>query len=134
MSSKIRILIVDDHDEVRHGLSKLLSHQEDMEIVGESANGKEAITDAATCTPDIILMDAKMPQSDGLEATSILNDKRVSPKIIMLTMFEEYLDEAMRIGARGYLLKGTDIDYLSETIRSVHQGKIVIDERIGAEV
>ena len=56
MSPKIRVLIVDDHDEVRHGLSKLLSHQEDMEIVGESANGKEALIDAATYCPDIILI------------------------------------------------------------------------------
>jgi len=134
MSPKIRILMVDDHDEVRHGLRKLLSHEEDMEVVGESANGKEALINAVECSPDIILMDAKMPVSDGLEATNILSEKGLSCKIIMLTMFEEYLDEAMKIGARGYVLKGTDINYLSEAIRSVYQGKIVVDERIGAEV
>ena len=134
MSPKIRILIVDDHNEVRNGLRKLLSREEDIEVVGESSNGKEAIINAATCSPDIILMDAKMPVSDGIEATNILNDNGVPYRVIMLTMFEEYLDEAMKMGARGYLLKGTDVHYLSETIRKVHQGELVIDERIGSEV
>ena len=134
MSPKIRILIVDDHEQVRNGLCKLLSREEDMEIVAESTNGKEALADAATYLPDIILMDAKMPMSDGLQATNAISEKGVSCKIIMLTMFEEYLDEAMKNGARGYLLKGIDIHYLSDTIRSVHEGNIVIDERIGTAV
>ena len=82
MSPKIRILIVDDHDESRKGLKKLLSQEEDMEIVGESANGKEALVHAALLSPDIILMDVRMPIFDGLDAANILSEKGVSCKVI----------------------------------------------------
>lgn len=134
MASKIRILIVDDHEEARQGLKKLLSHEKDMEIVGESTNGKEALINAAIRSPDIILMDARMPVFDGLQAANILREKGISCKVIILTMFDQYLDEAMRNGVRGYLLKGIDVSDLSEAIRSVHEGEIVIDDRIKSRV
>ena len=134
MSSKIRILIVDDHDEVRKGLRKLLSQEEDMKIVGESSNGREALLDATLCSPDIILMDAKMPIAGGIEATNILSENNDRCKVIMLTMFEEYVNEAIKNGARGYLLKGAGVQDLCQTIRDVYEGRIVIDERIGSRI
>lgn len=134
MSSKIRILVVDDHDEVRQALVNLLTQEEDMEIIGEYANGKEALINAVVRSPDIILMDIRMPILDGLEAANILGQKSVSCKVILLTMYEEYLDEAIKSGVQGYLLKGMKIHDLTEAIRSVHQGEIVIDERIRSKV
>jgi len=126
LSEKIRILLVDDHSEVLQGLRKLLTQEEDMEIVGQCANGKEALISAAVLSPDIILMDVRMPIIDGLEATHLLSKKGVSCKVIILSMFEEYLDEAMKSGAQGYLIKGIKQRELAQAIRSVHHGEIVI--------
>ncbi len=131
MSEKIRILIVDDNDEVRQSLVKLLAQEEDMEIIGECVDGKEALVNAVVGSPDIVLMDVRMPMVDGLDAADMLVRKNVSCKVIIMTLYDQYLDEAIKMGVRGYLLKGINIHDLTESIRSVHQGKIVIDERIG---
>ena len=134
MSEKIRILIVDDHDEVRKSLGGLLAREEDIEVIGECANGKEALISAVVRLPDIIIMDIRMPIVDGLEAAHILAQKSVSCKVIIMTLYEQYLDEAIKSGVRGYLLKGINLHDLTKSIRSVHQGEIVIDGRITSPV
>ena len=127
---KIRILIVDDHDEVRRSLVRLLAQEKDIEIVGECADGKEALVEAVVRSPDIILMDVRMPMIDGMDAAQILLKRNKPCKVIIMTLYEQYLAEAMRIGVQGYLLKGINIHDLAVAIRNVHQGKIVVDERI----
>ena len=131
MSEKIRILIADDHEESRQALRKLLSLAEDMEIIGETGDGKEALVSAAMRMPDIILMDGRMPVLSGLEASRILNRKEFSCKVIMLTSYDHLASEALRAGVRGYLLKGINFEVLTDSIRKVHQGKTVIDEKLG---
>ncbi|MFC1954362.1 response regulator transcription factor [Chloroflexota bacterium] len=130
MNEKIRILIVDDHDEARHALYKLLSTVDDIEITGEAANGKEALINAAIRRPDVIIMDEKMPVLNGLEASSILSEKNLPCKVIMLTMYEQFVDEAIENGVKGYLLKGISFNELIGSIRNVYQGKMVIDKKI----
>ncbi|MFC1932213.1 response regulator transcription factor [Chloroflexota bacterium] len=134
MSAKIRVLIVDDHDEVRRLLVKLLAQEEDMEIIGKCTNGKETLVSAALRTPDVIVMDVRMPIIDGIDAARMLLKKRSSCKVIIMTLYEQYLAEAMEIGVQGYLLKGINIDDLAESIRRVHRGEIVIDEILMSKV
>jgi DNA-binding NarL/FixJ family response regulator len=133
MDKKIRILIVDDHEVVRHGLMQILSQVEDMEIVGQCANGEEAVDQAETLFPDIILMDIKMPITNGLEATKRLRAADIPCSVIMLSMYEDYLNEALKAGARGYLLKDTKCEELTDAIRRVYYGEIVISSNINFE-
>ena len=130
MGKDIQILIVDDHEVVSEGLRRLLEQQEDMEIVGQCANGKEALISAAVLSPNIILMDIRMPVVNGLEATRLLSESRLSCKVIMLSMYDDYLAEAIQVGARGYLIKGMKRGELAQAIRRVHQGELVISEGI----
>ncbi|MFC1872785.1 response regulator transcription factor [Chloroflexota bacterium] len=130
MAKDIQIIIVDDHEVVRDGLRSLLEQEEDMRIIGECANGKEALIMAAVQTPNIILMDIKMPVINGLEATHLLSESPLSCKVIILSMYDDYLAEAMQSGARGYLVKGRKGDELAQAIRQVHRGELVISENI----
>ena len=130
MAKDIQIIIVDDHEVVRDGLQRLLEQEEDMRIMGQCANGKEALIMAAVRTPNIILMDIKMPVVNGLEATHLLSESRLSCKVIILSMYGDYLAEAMRSGARGYLIKGMKRGELAQAIRQVHRGELVISESI----
>ena len=124
-SDPIRILIVDDHAPFREGLRALLTSVSGMEVVGEADNGREAIKKATKLQPDIILMDIKMPDMNGIEATR--NIYQTSPHIgvIVLTMFEDddSVFAAVRSGARGYLLKGADQSEIIRAIRSVSNGE-----------
>ncbi len=130
MAKDIQIIIVDDHEVVRDGLRRLLEQEEDMRIMGQCANGKEALIMAGVRTPNIILMDIKMPVVNGLEATYQLSESRLSCKVIILSMYDNYLAEAMRSGARGYLIKGMKRGELAQAIRQVHRGELVISESI----
>ena len=134
MSEKIRILVVDDHEGVRKSLVKLLALQEGMEVIGECSNGEEALIKAATLSPDIILMDVRMPMINGIDAAQMLVQKNLGCKVIIITMYEQYLIEAMKAGVHGYLLKGINMNNLTECIISVKQGKVFIDERICSHV
>ncbi len=126
----IRVLVVDDHQVVREGLQRLLGQEEDIEIIGQSANCKETLRQIEGLSPNIVLMDIKMPDVDGIKLTHLIMQKRPSCKVIMLTLYDEYLTEAMEAGAKGYLLKDIKREELSEAIRQVHGGKIVICESI----
>ncbi len=119
----IRILLVDDHQVVREGLRHMLELEADMEVVGEASDAKEALTQVELLSPEVILMDIKMPGMDGIELTRQLKEKQPSCNIIMLTLYDEYLTEAIEAGAVGYLLKDVKREELARAIRAVHQGR-----------
>jgi len=123
----IRILLVDDHQVVREGLRHMLELEEDMEVVGEAADAKEALTQVELLSPEVILMDIKMPGVDGIELTRQLKEKQPACNVIMLTLYDEYLAQAIEAGAVGYLLKDIKREELIRAIRAVHQGRSPLD-------
>ena len=121
----IRVLLVDDHALVRSGFRAILESEPDIVVVGEAANGEEAIAAAAATELDVICMDVQMPGMDGLEATRLLTaDPQVRSAVLMLTTFnrDDYLLEALRAGASGFLLKNSRPEQLVEAVRSVGAG------------
>ncbi len=124
-SSMIRILVVDDHALFREGLTALLQTAADIEIVGEASSGAEAIALAAELQPDIILMDIRMDDVNGIEATRRIRKEQPNVRIIMLTMVErdDSLLAALRAGAQSYILKGADKKQVLKTIHAVAEGE-----------
>ena len=123
------VLIADDQALVRAGFRMILEAEEDMEVVGEAANGREAIAEARRARPDVILMDVRMPEMDGIEATRRLLDSEDSAsKVVMLTTFDmdEYVYDALRAGASGFLLKDVPPEQLVEGIRAVASGDALL--------
>ncbi len=128
--SKIKVLLADDHALFREGLRSLLEDQDDIEIVGEAEDGLEATKLVSKLKPTVVLMDINMPVIDGVEATRmILKDNGSSVGIIILTMYpqDEYVFEALKAGAKAYLLKDTRSKKLLDVIRTVHKGQAVIE-------
>ena len=123
MSKDIRILLVDDHEIVRHGLRRMLELEEDIKVVGDCADAEEAFFQMEMLSPDIVLLDIKMPERDGIETARLLKEKQPACEIIMLTMYDEYLAQAIEAGAVGYLLKDVKRDELVRAIRAVYQGR-----------
>ncbi|MEH7245474.1 response regulator transcription factor [Neobacillus niacini] len=121
----IRIMIADDHHVVRRGLAFFLKTQRDIEIIGEAANGKEAVEQARTLQPDLILMDLIMPEMDGIQATKIIKSELPEIKIIMLTSFsdQDHVIPALEAGASGYQLKDIEPDELIHCIKKVIAGE-----------
>ena len=125
----IRVLIAEDQEIVRRGLKVLLATQPDIEVVGEAEDGQQAIDltlalDAEQQRPDVILMDVKMPGVDGVAATKVIMEKFPDTKIVVLTTFEDnqFISEALSYGAKGYLLKDTPLEELTDVIRSIARG------------
>ena len=117
----IRVLVADDQPLMRAAFEMTLRTEEDIEVVGEAADGREAVEQARRLQPDVILMDIRMPELDGVEATRILAAEDGATKILILTTFDidEYVIEALRAGASGFLLKDIRADELVEAIRVV---------------
>ena len=137
MGGRTRVLIVDDQSLVRAGFRMILEAEEDIEVVGEAADGLTAVLAARETDPDVILMDVRMPNVDGLEATRRLLEGRESgPKILILTTFDldEYVYEALRAGASGFLLKDTPPEQLVEAIRVVAGGDALLAPQITRRV
>lgn len=119
----IRILLVDDHQVVREGLRRMLEIESDFQVVGEVAEAKEVLTQVELLSPEVILMDIKMPKVDGVELTRQITQKHPSSKIIMLTLYDEYLTQAIEAGAVGYVLKDVKREELIRAIRAAHEGR-----------
>lgn len=128
----IRLLIVDDHTIFREGLSAIFNKVTDIEVVGEAADGREAIAQVKALAPDVILMDVNMPDLNGIEATQQVIAIKPDTGIIMLTMLEDNdsLFAAMCAGARGYILKGADKAEVVKTIRAVAEGEALFGAAI----
>ena len=135
-SRRIRVLIADDQDLVRYGLRLVLEAEPDMDVVGEAAGGAFAIDAAAALSPDVILMDVRMPGMDGIEATRALAARLPRTRVLVLTTYD--LDEsafaALRAGAAGFLLKNTRPAELIAAIRAVATGDAVVAPRITAKL
>jgi DNA-binding NarL/FixJ family response regulator len=133
----VKVLIVDDQSLVRAGFRMILDAEPDIEVVGEAADGLEAVLAARQTEPDVILMDVRMPNVDGLEATRrLLEGKESGPRILILTTFDldEYVYEALRAGASGFLLKDTPPEQLVEAIRVVAGGDALLAPQITRRV
>jgi DNA-binding NarL/FixJ family response regulator len=106
--ARIRVVIVDDHALARAGMQRLLSGARHLEIVGEAANGRDAVTLCRRLRPDLVLMDVRLPDVDGLVATRAIREALPDTRVLLVTMYDapEYASEALRAGAAGYLLKG----------------------------
>ncbi len=128
MSNKIRVLLADDHTVLRAGLRSLISHETDMEVVGEAGDGQESLAKATELEPDVVVMDIAMPKANGLEAISALRRGGVKSKIVVLTMYseEQYLMQVLRRGGNGYVLKRSADTELMQAIRTVHAGGVFL--------
>ncbi len=128
MDDRIRVLIVDDHAVVRSGLSAFLSVNPDLELVGEAENGQQAVARAGLLQPDVILMDLMMPVMDGVAATQAIKRQHPHIQIVALTSFQEdeLVQNALKAGAVGYLMKNVTARELAAAIRSARQGKMTL--------
>jgi DNA-binding NarL/FixJ family response regulator len=134
--AEIRILLADDHNLFRQGLRQICEIKGGFQVVGEAANGREAVRLAAELKPDVILMDVNMPQLDGIQAAGQITAADPEAGIIVLTMYpqDRYLFDAIKAGARGYLLKNADAQDLVDAVRGVYQGEALVDPHLAARV
>lgn len=128
----IQILLVDDHTVLRDGLRSILDLESDIRVVGEAVSGEEVLKKVEEYRPDFILMDINLPGKNGIEVTSLVKSQYPNCRVLILTMFEhdEYLMEALRAGADGYLLKDSSSEQVVAAIRKVSQGDSVIHPRM----
>ncbi len=133
---KLRVLLVDDHALFRRGLQMVLKQEPDIEVVGEAADGQEAVQKASELMPDVVLMDVKMPRRSGIEATEQLRELLPHVKILMLTISDEEADlyDAIKAGASGYLLKEISIDEVADAVRSVWAGQSRISPSMASKL
>ena len=132
----IKIMIVDDHTVVRDGLSSMLGRQEDFIVVAEAQNGIEAVEKAADFHPEVILMDLRMPEMNGVEAMRAIGERDSDIRFIVLTTYDtdEYIFDAIEAGAKGYLLKDASREDLFNGIRAVYKGQSLIEPRVATRV
>jgi len=132
----IKVLIADDQELIRQSLQIILGVEKDMEILDAVANGREVIRAVRKEKPDVILMDIRMPEMDGVVCTQIIKENYPNIKIIILTTFDDdkYVFNALKYGASGYLLKGVSTKELADAIRKAYQGNAVINGEIASKV
>ncbi len=133
---KIRVMVADDHPVVREGLTTMLARENDIEVLGEAQNGREAIEQARQLQPDIILMDLRMPEIDGIEAIRRIKAENPKVKFIILTTYDndEYIFKGIEAGARAYLLKDAPRGELFKAIRAINRGESLIEPAIAGKV
>lgn len=132
----IRVLIADDHTVLRHGLRMILDEADDITVVGEAANGEEAVAQAHALTPEVVLMDVNMPGMDGVEAARQIRASLPQTRVLILTVSDKDRDlmGAIKAGARGYLLKSAESDDVLEAIRRVAAGDAILPPALTARV
>lgn len=132
----LKVLIVDDHALFRRGLQMVLEQEADIEVIGEAADGAEAVAKAQELMPDVVLMDVRMPKRSGIEATHEIRDLLPHAKILMLTISDEEADlyDAIKAGASGYLLKEISIEEVADAIRSVWAGQSRISPSMASKL
>lgn len=133
--AKIRVVIADDHALLRDGIKALLKLADDIEVIGEAVDGREAVEQCRRLKPDVVLMDIAMPGLSGLEATLALKHEAPKTKVLVLTQYEdrEYVRRFLKAGVAGYVLKRMLGSELAGTIRSVFQGGLMLDPRVAME-
>jgi len=132
----IKVMITDDHPVVREGLSAMLKKESDIQVVGEAENGTVAINKARELQPDIILMDLRMPEVDGVEAMHQIRSENPDIKFIVLTTYDndEYIFKGIEAGARAYLLKDAPREELFKAVRAVYRGESLIEPTVASKV
>ena len=133
---RIRVVIADDHPIVRDGLRRLLTAEEDIDVVGEAADGQELLQNMQTWRPDVILLDLRMPNTDGLTVLQTLQSTNNPAKVIILTASDDKNEfvQAMKFGCAGIVLKQTSANLIIKAIRKVHSGEIWLDQNTTAAV
>lgn len=136
MANEIRILLADDHNVLRQGIAQMLELQPDMTVVAQAQNGREALQRIAEFSPDVALLDINMPELNGVDATREITAKFPDTRVLILTMYrdDDYVFNAIKAGANGYLLKEVELDELLSSIRAVARGEAVISPAIAARV
>lgn len=134
--TQVRVLVVDDQRLIREGIASLLAIQEGVTVVGTAVDGREAIAQALATTPDVILMDVRMPVLDGVAATAAICRQLPNCQVLMLTTFddEEYIVNALQAGAKGYLLKDIPVSELAQAVRLVHAGIYQLDPSVARKL
>jgi two-component system response regulator NreC len=134
--NKLRILLADDHATVREGVKMIINAQTDMEVVGEAADGRNAISEAQALKPDVVVMDVSMPRLNGLKATEALKESCPTVKVLALTRHQDdgYLQQLLRAGAVGYVLKQSRPAELLQAIRAVGRGGSYLDSAVAGKV
>ncbi len=134
--SIVRVLIVDDHPVVRDGLRGMLANEDGFEVVGEAADGREAVARALAYQPDVILMDLRMPEMNGVSAIKELAEKGIESRVLVLTTFDTDSDvlPAVEAGATGFLLKDAPREELLRAIRAAARGEAVLSPSIGSRI
>ena len=132
----IKVLIADDQELIRQSLEIVLNSKKNIEVTGVVENGQEVIRSVREIEPDIILMDIRMPKMDGVQCTKIIKENNPRIKIIILTTFndDEYVYDALKYGASGYLLKGVSMDGLVDAIETVYGGQAMINPDVAVKV
>lgn len=133
-NKNITVMLVDDHELIREGIKQIIELEEDIDVIAQVGDGKEAIKLAMECTPDVILLDINMPKMNGIDVLRRFKDLGIKSKTIMLTIYNdrEYFLETMKIGADGYILKDSDAEGLVKAIRDVNSGKTYIQPSIAS--
>src|SRR5919112_3853192 len=131
-----RVLIADDHEVVRGGFKRLLGYEEGLEVVGEASNGREAVELCRRLEPDLVLMDVRMPEMDGLEATHTIKAEQPSVSVLVVTTYEnpDYLLEAIKAGAAGYILKDAPNRQLTNAIRRALEGESPLNQELAIQL
>ena len=124
----VRVVVVDDHTLVRQGIVGLLASQSDIDVVGQAGNAREAMAVIASVAPDVVLMDIAMPGQSGLDATREIRDRFPAVQVLVVTIHdrEDYLFQALRAGAAGYVLKGAEVQDLLEAVRTAQRGEVYL--------
>jgi len=134
--STIRILIADDHSFFRRGLRQICELDGGFEVVGEASNGQEAVQLAEALQPDVILMDIQMPELNGIEATRLITTHNPAARVVVLTVQQQdqFMFDAIKAGAQGYLLKDVAERRLIEAVQAVHRGEALIDPPLACRI